>query len=220
MDELAGERNAVAKTQKYKAKHHRFGPWIAALLACLLPATPAGAQRGPFLRIASDSMAPTLRTGDFVFISPYGPRSPNSRLRPRRGDVAAFHPRFDPERNYMKRVIGMPGDRLQMIDGVLHLNGARVRLEALGLVEVEGDDGVEQVQSYRETLPNGVSYIVYDMGQTELDNTRLFVVPRDLYFVMGDHRDNSDDSRLSVGFVASDAFVGRVDHIMRAAGAR
>jgi signal peptidase I len=113
----------------------------------------------------------------------------------------------------------MPGDRIQMIDGALHINDLPVERESLGLAELEDEDGiVERIPSFRETLPNGVSYLTFDRTQhSELDNTRVFVVPEGHYFMMGDDRDNSADSRVPsvVGFVPFDNLVGRVDFIMR-----
>lgn len=187
----------------------------------------------PF-RIPSGAMEPTLHVGDFVVVSKssygYGPYSsapfngliqPHriSGRAPQRGDIAVFRPPSEPDRDFVKRVVGLPGDRIQMIDGVLHINGVPVQLQPLEPVEIASPyDGVQGAAAFRETLPNGVSYTVLDMGQTELDNTLVFVVPNDRYFLMGDHRDNSDDSRRSVGFVPIDNFIGRVDHIVRGPG--
>jgi signal peptidase I len=187
----------------------------------------------PF-RIPSGNMEPTLHVGDFVVVSktsyglgPYSTapwvgliqRDPADIRAPALGDIAVFRPPSEPDRDFVKRVVGLPGDRIQMIEGVLHINGAPVKLEPLAPVEIVTPyDGVQYVPAYRETLPNGVSYVVLDMGVTELDNTRVFVVPDGHYFLMGDHRDNSDDSRRSVRFVPIENFVGRVDHIVRGGG--
>jgi signal peptidase I len=114
-------------------------------------------------------------------------------------------------------VVGVPGDRIQMIDGVLHINGVAVERESLGDVSF-GDEygGSVEAQLYRETLPGGASYRTLDRGDGELDNTRVFVVPANHYFVMGDDRDNSADSRVPsvVGYVPFDNFVGRVVQVL------
>jgi signal peptidase I len=183
----------------------------------------------PF-RIPSGSMQPTLQVGDYILVTKwsygYGRYSfapldallPHGRLfahAPRRGDVVVFRPPPDPSRDFIKRVIGLPGDRIQMIDGVLHINGVAVRRELVGPTQLcpdSDDPGSGEFSRpatiYRETLPNGVSYLTCDKGMTELDNTREYVVPPDNYFMMGDDRDNSDDSRRFVGFVPSDYLVG------------
>ena len=109
-----------------------------------------------------------------------------------------------------------------MIEGVLHINGEAVSQEDLGTVDFENDDGfVEQIPATRETLPNGVSYTTFNRDpNSELDNTREFVVPEGHYFMMGDYRDNSADSRVTsvMGFVPYDNLIGRVDHIFRDRG--
>lgn len=178
----------------------------------------------PF-RIPSGSMQPTLEIGDYIVVTKwsygYGRYSfaplegllPPGRLfgsPPERGDVVVFRPTHEPNRDFIKRVIGLPGDRVQMIDGVLHINGEAVQREDLGVVEFENGDGfVERIPAYRETLPNGVSYTTFDRSpRSELDNTREVTVPEGHYFMMGDDRDFSDDSRRSVGFVPADNLVG------------
>ncbi|MGE0740750.1 MAG: signal peptidase I [Hyphomonadaceae bacterium] len=179
----------------------------------------------PF-RIPSGSMQPTLEVGDYIVVTKwsygYGRFSfaplegllPHGRLfgsAPRQGDVVVFRPTPEPDRDFIKRVIGMPGDRIQMIDGVLHINGEPVQRESLGVTEFENEHGlIEPIQTYRETLPNGVSYVTFDRGTFELDNTRVYEVPEGHYFMMGDDRDNSADSRVPsvVGFVPYDNLVG------------
>ena len=106
----------------------------------------------------------------------------------------------------------------RMIDGVLNINGAPVQTEALGEVSFDDDGMTIHAQSIRETLPGGVSYVVYDRDpRGELDNTRVFVVPDNSYFLMGDDRDNSADSRtVVVGYVPLENFVGRVAWIAHA----
>ena len=186
----------------------------------------------PF-RIPSGSMEPTLAVGDYIVVTKwslgYGRFSfaplewllPHGRLfgrGPERGEVVVFRPPPKPESDYIKRVIGLPGDRIQMIDGVLHINGAPVRREALGEVEFENQDGyVEHIPAFRETLPNGVSYVTFDREENgPLDQTRVFVVPEGHYFMMGDNRDNSADSRVPavVGFVPYDNLVGPAQFVV------
>jgi signal peptidase I len=110
----------------------------------------------------------------------------------------------------------MPGDRLQMIDGELYINGTPVAREDLGEQAFETEGMTFRARAYRETLPNGVSYLTLDRGPSELDNTPVYTVPSDSYFMMGDDRDNSADSRVPsvIGYVPFEHLIGRVDHIL------
>ncbi len=187
----------------------------------------------PF-RAPAGSMQPAIHVGDYFVVTkwsygysrysfaPFEGLLPEGRLygrAPARGDIVVFRPVPEPDRDFVKRLIGLPGDRIQMIDGVLHINGEPVQRESLGVTEFENEDGlVERVPAYRETLPNGVSYTTFDRTpRSELDNTRVFVVPAGRYFMMGDDRDNSADSRVPsmVGYVPYDNLIGRVDFITR-----
>lgn len=179
--------------------------------------------------IPSGSMRPTLLEGDYLFVTKwaYGysrysfPLSPplfSGRIwagQPERGDVVVFKFPPNPSLDYIKRVVGLPGDRIQMRDGVLHINGEPVRRELIG--QIDDPDITEMsrpVDVYRETLPNGVSYETLDLSPNSVgDNTREFVVPEGHYFMMGDNRDNSTDSRFTVGFVPEENLVGRANII-------
>ncbi len=187
----------------------------------------------PF-RIPSGSMQPTLAVGDYIVVTKwsygYGRFSfaplegllPHGRLfgsAPDRGDVVVFRPVPEPDRDFIKRVIGLPGDRIQMIDGALHINGEAVQRELLGMTDEcpESNGMGRQVASYRETLPNGVSYLTCDkIERSELDNTRVYEVPEGHYFMMGDDRDNSADSRVPsvVGYVPYDNLVGPAQFVV------
>lgn len=182
----------------------------------------------PF-NIPSGSMKSTLLVGDFLFVSKYAygyskysfPFSPplfDGRIwadEPERGDVAVFRLPRDPQTDYIKRVIGLPGDDIQMIDGVLYINGDPVERESIA--DYVEEDGVgARVARYRETLPNGISYQTLDLVPDGFaDNTPVFEVPEGHYFMMGDNRDNSTDSRVpgAVGFVPFENFVGRAEMI-------
>ncbi len=177
--------------------------------------------------IPSGSMRPTLLEGDYLFVSkfsygysryslPFGPDIFSGRLwsaEPERGDVAVFKLPSNPRLDYIKRVIGLPGDTVQMREGVLFINGEAVTREEAGTIQdVDITEVTEPVQVYRETLPNGVSYLTLDLSEgTVGDDTREFVVPQGHYFMMGDNRDNSADSRFQVGFVPVENFVGRAN---------
>ena len=179
--------------------------------------------------IPSGSMMSTLLVGDYLFVSKFSygyskysfPFSPNlfsGRIwssNPERGDVAVFRLPSDPSVDYIKRVIGLPGDRIQMRDGVLYINGDAVPREEVGTYEPEGRyERGEPVPVYQETLPNGVTYNTLDLSPNSPgDNTREFVVPEGHYFMMGDNRDNSSDSRFTVGYVPLENFVGRATYI-------
>jgi signal peptidase I len=212
----------------------RGRPWTAAFL-CILALTAvigirfAGMQ--PF-RMPSGSMQPTLQVGDYFLankwsygysrysVAPFQDALPHGRIfthEPQRGDVVVFRPTPEPDRDFVKRLVGLPGDRIQMIGGQLHINDQAVQRESLGIVAFVNEDGqTEQLQQYRETLPGGVSYTIVDRREDgELDNTRVYVVPAGNYFMLGDDRDNSADSRVPsvVGYVPLDNLVGKVGMI-------
>lgn len=183
----------------------------------------------PF-NIPSGSMIPTLLVGDYLFVSKFSygysrhsmPFSPNlfeGRIfgrMPDRGDVAVFKLPRDNATDYIKRIVGLPGDRVQVRNGVLHLNGAAVRRESLGPFTVEGDGPRITVRRYREILPGGRIHEILEMQDDGgFDNTPEFLVPAGHVFVMGDNRDNSLDSRAMgvVGFVPLENLLGRAEII-------
>ena len=184
----------------------------------------------PF-NIPSGSMKATLLVGDYLFVSKYSygyshyslPLSPNlfsGRIaafhKPERGDVVVFRLPKDDSTDYIKRVIGLPGDKIQMVDGVLHINGQPVQRERIEdfIDEEEGRRPI-RVRRWKETLPNGVSYTTLDLPYNlQSDNTEVYEVPPDNYFMMGDNRHNSTDSRFpQVGYVPFENIVGRAQLI-------
>jgi len=182
----------------------------------------------PF-NIPSGSMEGTLQIGDYLFVSkstygfsrysfPFGLIPFSGRFlvlsEPQRGDIVVFKFPPDNSTDYIKRLIGLPGDRIQMKEGVLYINDQAVPKEKVDdYIEPIGEE-TRSVPRYRETLPNGVTYDVLDRDpQGNLDNTEVFVVPEGHYFMMGDNRDNSADSRVDVGYVPFENFVGKAQVI-------
>jgi signal peptidase I len=183
----------------------------------------------PF-NIPSGSMIPSLLIGDYLFVSkysygysrysmPFGIGPGGGRLFgkvPERGDVVVFKKPPENRVDYIKRVVGLPGDRIQMIGGVLHINGVAVdRQRVEDFVENDRDGNIVRALQYVETLPNGKKHrIIEFLGDNgPADNTQLYVVPPDHYFMMGDNRDNSADSRYlgEVGYVPAANLVGRAE---------
>ena len=178
----------------------------------------------PF-NIPSESMLPTLKVGDYLFVSkfsygysrhsiPFSPPLFEERIfgrQPERGDVIVFKLPRDNKTDYIKRLIGLPGDRIQMRKGVLYINSQPVPRAP---IEDYVDDYGNGIRQYRETLPNGVSYETLDRDPRGAnDDTRVYEVPDGHYFMMGDNRDNSQDSRITsaVGFVPAENLVGRAE---------
>jgi len=187
----------------------------------------------PF-NIPSGSMIPTLLVGDYLFVEkysygyshyslPFAPDLFSGRIFgsvPKRGDVMVFKYPRDTSVDYIKRVIGLPGDTVQVKEGRLWINGTEVPRQAEGDFEVD-DDGVQvAVRRYQETLPGGV---VHDILKTtemgEANNTPVYTVPPGHLFVMGDNRDNSADSRFW-GFVPMENLVGKAEVLFFSIDAR
>jgi signal peptidase I len=184
----------------------------------------------PF-NIPSESMLPTLLVGDYLFVSKFSLGYSHHSLPfslplfsgriferpPKRGDVVVFKLPRDNKTDFIKRVVGLPGDRVQLIDGVLHINEKAIPRERINDFVVQNAGGnVHRVPQYLETMPNGVSYRTLDLIENGgNDNTRVFTVREGHYFMMGDNRDNSLDSRFAsgVGQVPAENLVGRAEFL-------
>jgi signal peptidase I len=186
--------------------------------------------------VPSPSMEPTLLIGDAMLATkyPYGYGAASLPIHiafpetgrvfgalPKRGDVVVFRWPGDRSQAWVKRVVGLPGDRVQMRHGMLYINGEAAALKADGIGSTEGEDGSsEPARRYVETLPGGVSHTIFKtVDQYRLDDTPVVTVPKGQLFVMGDNRDNSADSRVpvsegGVGLLPVDNLVGRVDAIV------
>ncbi len=195
----------------------------------------------PFI-IPSGSMKPNLLIGDCLFVSkytygftkyslPFNVPLIKGRIlqdsKPKIGDVVVFKGPYDPQIDYIKRVVGLPGDSVQMRDGILYINnkaatvkGAKVFADDLW-IERHNDKrrtDIREISSYIETLPNGVSHLMAKkdkFGSNILDNTQTYIVPRGHYFMVGDNRDESGDSRVQhqIGFVPEDKIIGKAQII-------
>ncbi len=181
--------------------------------------------------IPSGSMYPTLLVGDYLFVSKYSygysryslpfglPLIPGRIFfqEPERGDVAVFKLPSDNETDYIKRIIGLPEDRIRVIRGILHVNGQPVRRERIeNYVRRDKYGNTVRLTQYIETLPSGRRHrIIEESDARHLDNTGEYIVPAGHYFAMGDNRDNSLDSRAlnGVGFVPARNLVGRAEFL-------
>lgn len=190
-------------------------------------------------RIPSESMVPTANIGDFIAVAnfPYGfsplsiPYTPSSWAirwldkEPSQGDVIVIRIPHDQNRDYIKRLIGLPGDRIQMVNGVLHINGKSVQIEEGEPYSYYDQKGkTDKGRIFYETLPNGARHKilkVFDWGSALADNTQEFIVPEDHYFLMGDNRDRSQDSRFpNIGFIHKKNLIGRADLVWFSTNAR
>jgi signal peptidase I len=178
--------------------------------------------------IPSGSMIPTLLVGDYLFASKfsYGYSQysfpvdlPLFRGRilsspPARGDVVIFKYPGDNSTDYIKRVIGLPGDRIQVTHGQLYLNDKAVPREPMpDYIETNSEGDQRQERRFMETLPDGPKHEIIQVGDdNRLDNTDVFIVPPDHYFLMGDNRTNSSDSR-AFGYVPFENFEAKADVI-------
>ncbi|WP_245572777.1 signal peptidase I [Lichenihabitans psoromatis] len=224
----------VVTTSK-KSQEGGFGEVLKVVVQALLIALVVRTFLFQPFNIPSGSLIPTLDIGDYLFVSKYSygysrysfPFSPDvfsGRIlasTPKRGDVAVFKFPKDTSKDYIKRVIGLPGDKIQLVESRLIINGQMVAREPTTKVMTRDQFGHDvEVPTYLETLPGGVTHQIIQINGDNgfYSNTPVYTVPPGNYFMMGDNRDNSTDSRVSpdqdgVGYVPFENFVGRAELI-------
>lgn len=180
--------------------------------------------------IPSSSMEPTLLVGDRIFVVkyvygyskhsfPFSPKVSNSRYfykKPKQGDLVVFKTPADNRTDYIKRLIGLPGDEIQFIDGELFINGSKILKEKIDISEpIRCGNFTFDSETYIETLPNGKKHLATYNKSGTLQNTKKYLVPENHFFLMGDNRDCSKDSRFldEVGYVKKLNLIGKAKFI-------
>lgn len=212
--------------QKPKKPNETFEFFRTVFYAVLLALVFRSCAYEPF-HIPSGSMKSTLLIGDYLFVSklsygysrysfPLGIDFFDGRIlgdAPKRGDIVVFRPPGEPHTDYIKRLIGLPGDRVQVKGGVLYVNGEMAKQSPLPDFTDTDSSPPKPLRRYMETLPGGRQHTILDeTPYGEVDNTPEYTVPEKHYFFMGDNRDNSRDSRYMdgpVGFVPEENLIGR-----------
>lgn len=178
--------------------------------------------------VPSGSMKATLLENDYIFSTKYSygysryslPFSPNLfsgrilKSEPQRGDVIIFRPPNNMHIRYIKRLIGLPGDKIQIINDLIYINGKAIERAAAGVYESESG---KVYKKFIETLPNGVSYFSYKLHETQncvVEEAPVFEVPEGEYFFLGDNRDESSDSRMALGYVPLENFIAKARFII------
>lgn len=219
-------KTAKKSNSKVKPQPETWGSFAKTLVVAVVCATIVRSFFYEPFHIPSSSMKSNLLIGDYIFVSkfsygyskysfPFAPDLFDGRIfatKPQRGDVVVFRLPNDPTINYIKRLMGLPGDKIQVTDGQVFINEVAVAKEYL-------DDFIDEdnknIKRFVETLPEGRKIKVLDQSDTPQDNTGVYVVPEGNYFMMGDNRDNSQDSRFlsSVGYVPEENLVGKANII-------
>ncbi|MEK9610607.1 MAG: signal peptidase I [Alphaproteobacteria bacterium] len=211
-----------------KKKESRFEPLRTIFVAGLIAIGFRSFLFEPF-NIPSGSMMPTLLVGDYLFVSKYsygysrysfplGLIAFDGRIaesQPERGDIAVFRQPNKTSVTFIKRIVGLPGDRIQVKGGILHINGTAVERQQVGEGTATNGVSVMSYSVYKETLPGGRTHLIQEMSDRgSLDDTVVFTVLPGHYFMMGDNRDNSRDSRTSaVGMVPVQNLIGKAQRL-------
>lgn len=242
---------------KKTLKHHLFGDSIWSIVLAVALAVVIRTFAFQAFVIPSGSMKPNLLISDFLFVSkysfgysnfslPFSPKVFEGRVlqfeHPKVGDIVVFRGPRDPDTDYIKRVVGLPGDRVQMRDGILHINGQPCPVKPMGTftddlwtkqvspnddqdIRYTGQENERHIPLYEETLPNGVRHLILKkdpFGESTFDNTQEYIVPEGHYFMMGDNRDESGDSRIlsKIGYVPADHLIGKAQLVWFSTTAR
>ena len=212
----------MKKNKTYKLLIENLKTLLGALLIAILIRS---LILQPFY-IPSSSMEPTLLVGDRIFVTkynygfskhsfPFSPNISNKRFffnSPERGDLVVFKTPSDNRTDYIKRLIGLPGDEIQFVEGDIFINGKKIKREVYNLdIKVFCGNFILESKTYMETLPNGVKYLASYNKEGTLKNTQKYIVPKNHYFLMGDNRDCSKDSRFlnEVGYIKELNLVGK-----------
>ncbi len=208
--ETPAEQIAALEAKENEIKKNKIKEWRQLAWLALIALTVRSCVLEPY-NIPSSSMVPSLLVGDYLFITKYDygyskhsflfslPIIPKGRLfnnPPKRGDIVVFKLPTNQKTDYIKRIIGVPGDTIQLEAGRLIINGQMVPREQIGIEDWLTEGGMQTYTRYKETLPNGVEHDIYEISDhMKFDTVAPFEVPPQHYFMMGDNRDNSQDSR-------------------------